>query len=191
MNSNTTILNFQRQHISPSTVFIRYARFMRSCIGAFFISVGKDFDQDDVEEVFQETALKILRNNYLDRFDETRSSLTTWLGMIARTTAIDHLRRRRMETTGLDETEPAPDTDFDAAVEPLAVPLGLLTDRQREILELSFQAGLDAPEIARRLRISPPTVRSIKRQAIERLRRHFVREHQSGQPLENHRRTVS
>ena len=186
MNGNTHILLLEKRGLSPDSVFSEYATFIRKCIGAFFASIGRRYAQDEIEEVFQDTALKILRNNYLDRFDARKSSLNTWLGMIARTTAIDHLRRGTPEVSDLDRDIPV-STDFEARLEPLPLPDGLLTDRQRQVLELAFEHGLDAGEIANRLDVARPTVRSIKRQALARLRNHYI--HEQSAPRD--RRTMS
>ena len=52
---------------------------------------------DDIEECVNDTYLKIWRN--VDNFDFSRASLTTYLKVIARNTAINRLRdvRRREE----------------------------------------------------------------------------------------------
>lgn len=55
----------------------------------------------------------------------------------------------------------------------LQLPGGVLTRRQTEIISLFFTDGLEAGEIAAKLGISPQTVRSIKFQALEKLRRHY------------------
>ncbi|MGE4291533.1 MAG: sigma-70 family RNA polymerase sigma factor [Desulfovibrio sp.] len=96
--------------------------------------------------------------------------MPTWLGLIARTSAIDYLRRGR-ETVDFDVELLAVDEDFDGALEPLPIPPGILTDRQREILDLYFCEGLEAAEIGQRLGIDQRTARSIKHQALKRLRR--------------------
>jgi len=75
----------------------------------------------------------------------------------------------------------------------LSLPPGVLTDRQEEILSLVFGEDVEAGEIAARLGISPQTVRSIKFQALERLRRHYATAagQGNGRGAEETRRTVS
>lgn len=163
--------------LNADTVFGQYSRFMKSCIGAFFNSIGRPCRQEEIEDVFQDAALKIICNNYLEKFDKSRSSITTWLGVIARTTAIDHLRRQRGEICELEHETIPVTTDFESKVEPLCLPPDLLTERQREVVEMSFLSGMDAGEIACRLGVARETVRSIKHQALERLR-HYYSEHQ-------------
>ena len=52
------------------------------------------------EDLCQEVFLRLVREDYrlLRTFDQSRASLTTWLTVIARSTAIDSLRRRRLPT---------------------------------------------------------------------------------------------
>jgi RNA polymerase sigma-70 factor (ECF subfamily) len=161
-------------------IFRQYRNFILHCIRSFYDSIGRKCTADVKEDIFQEIALKILKNGYIDRFDGSRSSMTTWLGMIARTTAIDHLRRRRLETSDADVEAAPVEQDFDSGLDPLPLPQGVLTDRQRQVLVLGFQEGLDALEIAGRLGISPRTVRSLKFQALERLRTHFGQPEHAG-----------
>ncbi|WP_022661496.1 RNA polymerase sigma factor [Paucidesulfovibrio longus] len=155
---------------ADTALFEKYTDHIRRCIASFYRSVGRSYSQNEIDEVFQEAACKIIRNGYALRHDALRSSMPTWLGLIARTTAIDHLRKSR-ETVDLDVELLAVDEDFDAALEPLPIPPGVLTDRQREVLDLYFCEGLEAAEIGERLGIEPRTARSIKHQALKRLRR--------------------
>lgn len=163
---------YKKSKSAETVLFEKYSDHIKRCIASFYRSIGRVCPQNDIEEVFQETAFKIIRNGYVNRHDAGRSSMPTWLGLIARTTAIDHLRRGRDEVD-LDEALLSVDEDFDAAVEPLPIPPGILTGRQRQVLDLYFSEGLEADEISERLGIDPRTARSIKHQAIKRLRRHM------------------
>lgn len=167
-------------------IFNQFNKFIFHCISSFYRSIGRKCPQDEKEDIFQEVALKILKNDYVRRYDKTRSSMTTWLGMITRTTAIDHLRKRREELAALDAEPEASGPGMESLVEPLPLPAGVLTPRQEEVLQLGFRDGLRATEIAAKLGISPRTARSIKFQALERLRTHFGLHEGS-----RHRRTQS
>jgi DNA-directed RNA polymerase specialized sigma subunit len=50
------------------------------------------------------------------------------------------------------------------------VPEGVLTDREKLVLVLSFDRDLDGPDIARVLSISDNTVRVLKARALKKLR---------------------
>jgi RNA polymerase sigma-70 factor (ECF subfamily) len=126
--------------------------------------------EDVVQEVFVrlvDRQARLLRNH-----DPARSSLATWLGLIARSAAIDHLRRRRSESrsdaAGKDRTPREPDS-----APGTEMPERLLSPRQRLVLRLLFDEGLSVAETARFLGVEPQTVRSTKHKAVERLRRHL------------------
>ena len=62
------------------------------------------------DDLTQDVFLRLVRNEYrlLKSFDPARASLTTFLTIVARSTTLDHLRRRRLETVPLDQlAEPA------------------------------------------------------------------------------------
>jgi DNA-directed RNA polymerase specialized sigma subunit len=57
--------------------------------------------------------------------------------------------------------------------ERVALPRQVLTGRQRLVLHLLFDRGMDVPGVAKLLAVEEQTVRSAKHKAIVRLRRHF------------------
>lgn len=170
MQQFAEIINTEDRKSADTALFEKYSAHIKRCVASFYRSLGRICPQNEIDEVFQETAFKIIRNGYACRHDAGRSSLPTWLGIIARTTTIDHLRRSR-EMAELDVDLLSVDEDFDAALEPLPIPPGILTERQREILNLYFCEGLEAAEIGERLGIDQRTARSIKHQALKRIRR--------------------
>lgn len=117
--------------------------------------------------------MKIIRNDYLSKYNNEKSSFLTWLNIICRTMTIDYYRRKLRWETGDWSDEPEERTDPDAEQAMFTLPAGVLTDRQEEVITLFFKDDLEAGEIAAKLGISPMTVRSIKFQALERLRSHF------------------
>ena len=92
---------------------------------------------------------------------------------MARSTAVDALRRRRLRLVALEGPvldRPAP------ADEPPAgpvIPPGLLTTRQALVLRLLFDEDWEVAEVARLLAVDEQTVRSTKHKALTALRRHF------------------
>lgn len=131
---------------------------------------------DVVEDLAQETLVKLVKDDYrvLRQFDPERASLATWLALVARGTAIDYLRRRKLKTGQLDpEVELAAPTEPEPA-EPLVIPPGLLSPRQRLVLQLSFDLELSVEAISAQLGIDPQSVRSTRHKAIEKLRAHFA-----------------
>jgi RNA polymerase sigma-70 factor (ECF subfamily) len=138
-------------------------------------SAGRAGDADDV---VQDVFVKLCRNDFkiLKSFDPKRSKLTTFLTVVATTTAIDHLRKARPESGGLDEM-PERLASVDA-VEParIKIPDGLLPERQALVIKLLYTQEMEVSEAAELLGVEPQTVRSLHHKALTRLRAHFGKE---------------
>ena len=130
----------------------------------------------DVEDLTQEVFVRLCKDNFrlLRTYDATRASLSTWITIVARSTARDALRRRRLDSVPID-TVPEMYLKVDA-VEPvpkLKLPEALLSPRQREILGMLYDREMDVADIATKLGIDPQTVRSAHHKAMLKLRAHF------------------
>jgi RNA polymerase sigma factor (sigma-70 family) len=133
----------------------------------------------DVEDLTQEVFVRLCKDDFrlLRSYDATRASLSTWITIVARSTARDSLRRRRPNSIPID-TVPEAYLKVDA-VEPtpkLKLPEALLSPRQREILGMLYDGEMDVAEVATALRIDPQTVRSAHHKAMLKLRAHFKAE---------------
>jgi RNA polymerase sigma-70 factor (ECF subfamily) len=123
----------------------------------------------EAEDVVQEVFVQVWRQ--VQRFDPDRGSAEAWLCTIARTRALDRLRRRTARREDPGETAPgataAPKTE-----EALAVRKALdgLSKEQRRALELAYYEGLTQTEIADRLGEPLGTVKTRIRTAMLRLR---------------------
>jgi RNA polymerase sigma factor (sigma-70 family) len=110
----------------------------------------------------------------LRSYDPARAALSTWLTIVARSTARDALRRRRFDSVPIDNV---PEAQLAVApVEPvykLKLPEALLSPRQREILGMLYDREMEVAEIAKALGIDPQTVRSAHHKAMIKLRAHF------------------
>ena len=119
---------------------------------------------------------RLCKDNFrlLRSYDPARAGLSTWLTIVARSTARDALRRQRTDSVPI---EAVPESQL--AVEPvepvrkLKLPEALLSPRQREILAMLYDREMDVAEIARALGIDPQTVRSAHHKAMLKLRAHF------------------
>ena len=137
---------------------------------------GVAMAQAEVEDLTQEVFVRLCKDDFrlLRNYDPERASLSTWLTIVARSTARDGLRRRRAETVPLDSVPEAQlAIDPVMPVEKLKLPEALLSPRQREILAMLYDREMDVAEIARALGIDPQTVRSAHHKAMVKLRAHF------------------
>lgn len=134
------------------------------------------------EDVLQETFLAIWRVAA-----DYRSSLSpplAWLGLIARSRALDFLRRRSSERADaaapLDDViaetvagdSPDPMDTSQASQQAMALHdcLRLLEARQRELVSLAYFRDLSHSELAQQLRLPLGTVKTWVRRALEQLR---------------------
>lgn len=133
--------------------------------------------EHDIGDVLQDCFLRLIRDDYrlLRRFDPARATLSTWLGIIATSAAIDHLRKQAPAGDPIEdhaEILAAPDRPLlpDTG---LTIPQDLLTPRQALILRLIYEDDRDVEEVASILGIGAPSVRSLRHKAISRLRDFF------------------
>jgi RNA polymerase sigma-70 factor, ECF subfamily len=120
------------------------------------ISGDRDAGRDIVQDAFATAIRK--RRSY-----RGRGSLEGWLWAIVVNAARDARRRRREHD--VEPPERAAEERRNGAV-----PLDLLTDRQREIVFLHYYADLDYAAIADALAISPGTVGATLTAARQTLR---------------------
>jgi len=130
--------------------------------------------QDDLLDAGQEVFLKLCRDDYrlLREFDPGKAKLATWIGIIAYSTTVDWLRRRR-PTSNIDDVPEAALAVEPVEKESLTIPDGLLTERQALVLKMIYDRDMDVAEIAAVLRVEAQTVRSTHHKALTRLREHF------------------
>lgn len=123
----------------------------------------------EAEEVLQEVFLQVWMQ--ADRYDADRASPRGWILMLARSRALDRLRRResarrREEIAGEDpagEAIPPVGTERLEVVErrrQVDSALHLLSPDQRRCIELAFFEGLTHTQIAERLEAPLGTVKS-------------------------------
>jgi RNA polymerase sigma factor (sigma-70 family) len=131
-------------------------------------------DAADVLDTAQDVFVRVCAGDFrlIRTYDPARASFATWLAVVARSAAIDHLRRRRPALPLEDVPEHALAVE-DRRTERLEPPPGLLTARQALVLRLLYDRDLDVTEIAALLRVDPQTVRSTHHKAMLRLREHF------------------
>jgi RNA polymerase sigma factor (sigma-70 family) len=130
----------------------------------------------DIEDLTQDVFIRLCKDDFrlLRSYDPARAGLSTWLTIVARSTARDALRRRRAESVPLEAVPEAQlAVDPVVPVEKLKLPEALLSPRQREILAMLYDRDMDVAEVAQALGIDPQTVRSAHHKAMIKLRVHF------------------
>ena len=146
---------------------------------AYSIAYRITNDATLAEDVVQDAFLGAWRN--AARYIEGRGSVKTWLLSIVHHRAIDAVRRRR-PTTELPEREDAPppalqvpDVWAEVAArldaDTVREVLGVLSDVQREAIELAYFGGLTQVEIAERTGSPLGTVKSRMRLGLLAMRR--------------------
>ena len=135
-------------------------------LGLLFRILGR---RSEAEEILQEVFLQVWMQ--AERYDPDRASPRGWILMLARSRALDRLRRR--ESSRRREEEVSGGAEF-LAVHPLGTErleaverrsritsaLSLLSADQRHCIELAFFEGLTHTQIAERLQAPLGTVKS-------------------------------
>ena len=130
----------------------------------------------EVEDLAQEVFVRLCKDDFrlLRSYNPTRAELSTWITIVARSTARDAMRRHRpvlMAIEAVPESRLAVDPIEPA--ERLKLPEALLSPRQREILTMLYDREMEVAEVAKTLGIDPQTVRSAHHKAMVKLRAHF------------------
>jgi RNA polymerase sigma factor (sigma-70 family) len=154
--------------------------FVRRYAGLIVAAVrGVAREPAEVEDLAQEVFVRLCKDDFrlLRSYDPSRAGLSTWITIVARSTARDAIRRVRPVSVPI-ETVPEGRLAVDP-VEPvrrLKLPEALLSPRQREILTMLYDREMEVSEVAVALGIDPQTVRSAHHKAMLKLRAHFKTE---------------
>jgi len=158
-----------------------YSRFSSRIYGLGIVMLGSDAAAQDL---VQDTFVKLWRS--ADRYDASRGKLETWVLLVARSLAIDSLRRRVLEARSLEalgppvEADPRPQPDDLAAtadlVERARRAMLRLSGEQRAALELAYFGGKTSAEVAELEGIPIGTAKTRIRSALLRLRETMAEE---------------
>jgi RNA polymerase sigma-70 factor (ECF subfamily) len=152
----------------------RYAPVIFAGVRRKLVPAGR---AEDAEDVAQDVFLRLCRRDFhlLRSYDPARARLTTWLTIVATSTAIDHLRRQKAPSQPL-ESVPEARLAVDPPKEPVKVtiPPDLLSPRQALVVELLYRREMEVAEAAAFLGVEAQTVRSMHHKALTRLRAHFA-----------------
>jgi RNA polymerase sigma-70 factor (ECF subfamily) len=152
-----------------------YGRFSSRVYGLGIVMLGSDAAAQDL---VQDTFVKLWRN--AGKYDVTRGKLETWVLLVARSLAIDSLRRRVLEARSLEATGVPSEADPSAGPEQLAETgdmaerarraMSRLSAEQRAALELAYFGGKTSAEVAELEGIPVGTAKTRIRSALLRLR---------------------
>lgn len=160
-------------HGDDAALAALYDRFGRVAYGiALRILREPGLAQDAVQDAFL-TAWRTAAS-----FDPARGKASTWLLTIVHRRAVDVVRREdRRRGEALDEDAPiasGDETDEEAIVRDerrrVQAALQVLTENEREAIELAYYGGLSQSEIAERLGVPLGTVKSRMFAGLARLR---------------------
>jgi RNA polymerase sigma-70 factor (ECF subfamily) len=152
----------------------RYAGIIHAAVANVLRQTGRDLSETG--DLAQDVFVRLCKDDYrlLGQYDPARAAPATWLTVVARSVALDAVRRRRAPSITLDD---APEAAVAVpATEPswLRIPPGLLSPRQELILTMLYDKDMDPAEVGTALGIDPQTVRSMHHKALTRLRGHFA-----------------
>ncbi len=163
----------------------RYRALIYRCITKVTLKYAPTLSSADLDEIYADVMMQLVRDDMhkLRIYNPARGTkLGSWIGMISVNAAYDFLRcagRRPM----LDKVDGAVDpheecdrTPLDHLIEKerwnhLNEVLSEFTDKDRTFVELYYQKGMEADEIAAEMQISLKTVYSKK----HKIRAHLVR----------------
>lgn len=127
--------------------------------------------EDVVSEVFEKVYSK------LDTFDETKSSLSTWIYHITQNTIIDFYRKNKINVEIPDYFEDERINSNcignEQNLELLAQSLEKLDEKSRKIIILHYYEGIKFKEIAQKMQISYIYVKVLHKKALNQLKKRF------------------
>jgi RNA polymerase sigma factor (sigma-70 family) len=167
-----------------------YQRFAGRIYGLGLVMLGSDAAAQDL---VQDTFVKLWRS--ADRYDRSRGKLETWVLLMARSLAIDAIRRRVLEVRTLEqidrprEADEGPGPDEQAVTHDLTEraqrAMATLPPEQRAALELAYLGGKTSAEISDLEGIPVGTAKTRIRAALLRLRDQMSSERSTGDERED------
>jgi len=153
--------------------------FVRRYAGLIVSAVrGVVREHAEVDDLVQEVFLRLCKDGFrlMRTYDPARAGLSTWLTIVARSTARDVLRRRQVASTPIDAVPEALLAVAPKITERIKYPDTLLSPRQKLVVAMIYDRDLDVAEIAQSLGVDPQTVRSTHHKAMLKLRSYFAQE---------------
>ena len=136
---------------------------------------SKSNSAQDAEDLTSEVFLKLY--DKLDTYDESKSSLSTWIYAITRNTLTDHFRTRKVfseipET--MEDCASVEDVVCNAEMlDTLADALETLDERERDIIILRFYSGKTLRDISLQMGFSYAYIKVLQSNAFVKLKNFF------------------
>jgi len=173
----------------PGAADTLYRRFAGRIYGLGLVMLGNDAAAQDL---VQDTFVKLWRS--ADRYDRSRGKLETWVLLMARSLAIDAIRRRVLEVRTLEHVDRPVEADQGPGPDDQVVTLDFterarramasLPAEQRAALELAYLGGKTSAEISDLEGIPVGTAKTRIRAALLRLREMMAPEDPEARPEE-------
>ena len=152
-----------------------YIDFQHKVLGYIYHKIGYSHTAEDLcADVF----VKVYA--HLDCFDETKSSLSTWIYTITRNTVYDYFRTSHpmveigeKESDGSNFTE---DIYRKETLEELADALERLSEIERDLILFRYYKGLTLKEISKRMGYSYSYIKVIHNKALDKLKKYLKNE---------------
>lgn len=148
-----------------------YAQYCKKVLG--FVR-SKVANTADIEDIVQTVFLKIYSN--LDKYDEKKASLSTWIYTITRNTVYDYLKYHRdrplleLKDSAVSSNEEIYEPILNKeTLEELAASLEKLPQDQRDIIILLYYKNLDRKTVAEMFGITYGQLRYLHDKAMKRL----------------------
>ena len=149
----------------------------------FSMARGITRHQQNAEEVTEDVYWQAGRQAL--RYDPLRGNVMAWLLTLARSRALDHLRRADpaqshpdpetlVDELPVDDADPSERLSTAQAEERLSAALTCLDAQPRQLLTLAFYRGLTHEEIASQTHLPLGTVKSHIRRGLSALRNHLA-----------------
>ncbi|NDV23270.1 sigma-70 family RNA polymerase sigma factor [Desulfovibrio sp. JC022] len=158
--------------VSWNTFVEKYSGIIYFTINNTLKSKLRYYSQHHADDICQNVFLRLVQNDrsLLKRYDPHKAKITTWLMVISRSVTMDFLRKGVYCLAPLDDFINELEAPVDSVHEGLDIPEQLLSPRQKLIVTLFFEDGLDISEISEFIGIKEQSVRSAKHKALIKLR---------------------
>lgn len=134
---------------------------------------GKISNSHDVEDIVSDVFVKVFRG--LSGYDESKSSISTWIYTITRNTLTDYFRRAKYFCEIPEELCSGEDAEEallnGEMLDCLTNALSQLGQRERDIVILHYYSGKTLKEIAEMIGISYSYIKLLHANALKKLRK--------------------